>query len=61
MTITPDEFAKAVKDLAEKHEMGLETLQFQTFSHEAVGTHTYHLSCFGSLDRPWKMAFVGSS
>jgi hypothetical protein len=61
MPITPDEFAKAVKDLAEEHEMGLETLEFQTFSHAAVGTHTYRLNCVGSLERPWKMAFVGGS
>jgi hypothetical protein len=60
MTITPDEFAKIVKELAEDYEIGMVHMEFQTFTHGAVGTHNYNsLGC--SLAQPWMRTFVGGS
>jgi hypothetical protein len=60
MPITPDEFAKVVKELAESHQIGLVRMEFETFTHKAVGTHNYKsIGC--SLAQPWMRTFVGDN
>jgi hypothetical protein len=61
MPMTPDEFAKVVKDLAESYQIGLVRMEFKTFTHGAVGTHSYESVGAGSLAQPWVRAFVGGS
>jgi hypothetical protein len=51
---TPDEFARAVAELAEAHQIGLTKLEFDTFTVGANVAHTYRPLSSATLGRPWQ-------